>query len=110
MNAAGTVIQTYDFQGLDLWFALNLAPDGTSFYSGDFGGGDIYRFDIASGTVLDSQNTGTGGSTLFGLAVAGEITVGGLPSGVPEPSTYAAGIFLAAMTGCGWYRRRQKGC
>lgn len=75
LNAAGAVIQTYDVAGENSWFALNLDPDGTSFWSADFGTANVYRIDIATGNVISSFNTGTGSSTVFGLAVAGEITV-----------------------------------
>lgn len=34
VNGSGAVVQTYDAPGEDLWFALNLDPDGTSFWSG----------------------------------------------------------------------------
>jgi len=77
LDANGNVIQTYDQAGEDNWFALNLDPDGTSFWSADFGTANVYRIDIATGNVLRTFNTGTGGTTVFGLAVFGEITVGG---------------------------------
>jgi hypothetical protein len=75
LNSSGTVIQTYDVAGQNSWFALNLDPDGTTFWSADFSTANVYRIDIATGTVISSFNTGTGNSTVFGLAVAGEITV-----------------------------------
>lgn len=74
LNAAGAVIQTYDAPGEDNWFALNLDPDGTSFWSADFSTANVYKFDIASGNILLSFNTGTGADTVFGLAINGEIT------------------------------------
>lgn len=75
LSSAGAILQTYDVAGQDGWFAINLAPDGTSFWSADFGTANVYRIDIASGAVISSFNTGTGSSTVFGLAVKGEITV-----------------------------------
>jgi hypothetical protein len=76
LDANGQIIQTYDVSGEDGWFALNLDPDGTSFWSADFGTSNFYKFDIDSGNVLLGPiNTGTGISTVFGLAVFGEITV-----------------------------------
>ncbi|HMQ69587.1 MAG TPA: T9SS type A sorting domain-containing protein [Ignavibacteria bacterium] len=74
-NSAGAEIQTYDATGENSWFALNLDPDGTSFWSADFSTSNVYRIDIATGSVITSFNTGTGSSSVFGLAVAGEITV-----------------------------------
>ena len=75
LDASGDVVQTYDAEGQDNWFALNLDPDGTSFWSADFSTSNVYKFDIATGAVLESFNTGTPTNTVFGLAVAGEITV-----------------------------------
>lgn len=75
LNSAGAIVQTYDVAGQNSWFAINLAPDGTSFWSADFGTSNVYRIDIATGAVISSFNTGTAGSTVFGLAVKGEITV-----------------------------------
>ncbi len=75
LSSAGAVLQTYDVAGQNSWFALNLDPDGTSFWSADFSTSNVYRIDIATGNVISTFNTGTGSSTVFGLAVAGEITV-----------------------------------
>ena len=72
LDAAGNVIQTYDVSGVTNWFALNLDPDGTSFWSGSFTTNDFYRFDVATGALLAGP-IASGGS-LFGLAVFGEIT------------------------------------
>jgi len=70
------IIQSYDATGENTWFALNLDPDGTSFWSGDFTTANFYKFDIATGNILVGPvNTGTGPATLFGLSVFGEITV-----------------------------------
>ncbi|MCK4827817.1 hypothetical protein KA005_69455 [bacterium] len=74
LNSFGTIINTYDVDGQDNWFALNLDPDGTSFWSGDHITGKFFKFDIASGTVLMSVDTGMGSNKLFGLAVFGEQT------------------------------------
>src|ERR1051325_11106549 len=34
LDSTGNVVQTYDAPGKDFWFALNLDPDGKSFWSG----------------------------------------------------------------------------
>ena len=77
LDDSGAIIQSYDTEGEDCWFALNLDPDGTSFWSADFCTADVVKFDIASGDVEQTFNTGTGADTVFGLTVFGEITVGG---------------------------------
>jgi PEP-CTERM motif-containing protein len=93
-NASGTLIHTYTIAGSGLLFALNLDPDGTSFWSGDIDTGDITKLDITSGAVQETIHTGVPNQqparALAGLLIAGEITVGGPPppvSSVPEPST-----------------------
>ena len=73
-NSTGAQVQVYDAPGENSWFALNLDPDGTSFWSADFTTGDVFKFDVATGAVLKSFNTGTGSDTVFGLAVFGEFT------------------------------------
>jgi hypothetical protein len=75
LDGSGAVAQTYDAPGEDCWFALNLDPDSTSFWSADFCTSNVYKFDIASGAVLDSFNSGTPTNTVFGLAVFGELLV-----------------------------------
>ena len=75
LNSAGVIQQTYDATGENSWFALNLDPDGVTFWSADFGTSNVYRINISTGAVVTSFNTGTSSSTVFGLAVAGEIAV-----------------------------------
>ena len=75
-NAAGVVTQTYDVTGEDSWFALNLDPNGTSFWSGNINTANYYKINIGLGTVEAGPfNTGTGSNTLFGICLKGEITV-----------------------------------
>jgi hypothetical protein len=76
-NAAGTEIQSYSLAGHTGWFALNLDPNGTSFWSADYTTADVVKFNIASGAFEGSFNTGTGSGTVFGLCLKGEVTVGG---------------------------------
>jgi hypothetical protein len=75
LDGSGAVAQTYDAPGENCWFALNLDPDSTSFWSADFCTSNVYKFDIATGSVLTSFNTGTPANTVFGLAVFGELLV-----------------------------------
>lgn len=82
ISAAGSVLATYTReqigepdaqQGL---FALDLDPDGSSFWVGAGASGNVYRVDIATGAVLNQFATGPGG-------VAGLLA---LPSTVPAGS------------------------
>lgn len=70
----GAIIETYDAPGQDCWFALNLDPDGTSFWSADFCKSMVYRFRIADGSVITSFSAGTPSGTVFGLVVNGEFS------------------------------------
>lgn len=81
LDATGATIQSYDVAGHDDWFSLNLDSDGTSFWAGDFTTGQIHKFDITAGGA-PLQSIITGSSSLFGVTVFGEITVGGPGGGV----------------------------
>lgn len=100
LDATGAIIQRYDAPGEDSWFAVNLDPDGTSFWSGGISTGNVYKFDIASGNRLTQIPTGTGG--IYGVAVLGEITVvNPTPSPTPTVSptpTPASGSADLALT------------
>lgn len=103
LDAAGNQIGSYDAVGTgdQRWFGLNLDPDGISFWSAQIGG-LVAHFDIATGNLISSFNTG---STVFGLSIFGEITVGNPPpTGVPEPGALSlAGL---ALLGLALTRRR----
>jgi streptogramin lyase len=74
-DAAGNFVQDYFPTGNGGGvFALNLDPDGTSFWTADFSSANVWKIDIATGAELLSFNTGTGTDTVFGLAIFGEQT------------------------------------
>ena len=75
LGTDGTVLTTYQPSAAPATiFALNLDPDGTSFWTADLDTGTVYRFDIASGTQLSTFVSPTGFAS--GLAVFGEKIVG----------------------------------
>jgi hypothetical protein len=79
LDASGNQIQTYTFPGTSLLFALNLDPDGTSFWTADIFSGEVFKADIGTGSIL--QQWSSSGAPNFvdlaGLSVKGEITVAG---------------------------------
>jgi len=76
LSPQGVNLQTYtrtsigetDPTGL---FAMNLDPDGTSFWTAGASSGNVYHVDITSGAVIASFNSGQGG--VAGLAVYDEL-------------------------------------
>jgi hypothetical protein len=71
-DTSGKIVQTYPIAGATFLFAMNLDPDGTTFWTGDIGSGEIYHVDIATGTVINQFNSSPS-TELAGLAVVGEI-------------------------------------
>jgi len=91
LNSSGTIVQTYDAPGQNCWFSLNLDPDGTSFWSGDFCTGKIFKFDIATGNKLKEINTGVGSRKLWGVTVFGEKTIAQVITLEPDTDTNYVG-------------------
>ena len=83
LNSSGTIIQTYDAPGEDSWFALNLDPDGTSFWSGNYDTGNFYRFDIATGAIRFGPVSTCGSGCLYGIAIFKESMVSTLKLRLP---------------------------
>ena len=84
LDASGRVVGTYDAPGEDSWFAVNLDPDRKSFWSAGLYTGNVYKFDLATGSQLLSFNTGTPpqpGTREYvnGLAILGEFRPGENP-------------------------------
>ena len=77
-------------------FAMNLDPDGTSFWTAGIFSGNVYHVDIASGDVLGSFNSGPGG--VAGLAIYDElhddtIFIDGFdPAPPPAPIVFGASL------------------
>ena len=61
--------QTYAI-GIGSVFALNLDPNGTSFWTGTLGGANVRKVNLATGAIEESWSTGL--TDLYGLAVYGE--------------------------------------
>jgi hypothetical protein len=71
LNSDGVTVQSYGLAASAFWFSLALDPSGTSFWAGDSVTGDVKKFDLSSGEVLASFNTGVGhADSADGIAVA----------------------------------------
>jgi outer membrane protein assembly factor BamB len=69
LDASGSQIQTYAAPGEpNYWGGVDGGTDGTFWASNAFSG-NIYKFDLQSGAVLASFNTGTGNWTAAGVGV-----------------------------------------
>ena len=109
LDGAGAVVQIYDAAGENNWFAMNLDPNGTSFWAADFGTSNFYRFNIVTGAIeVGPINTGTGSNTVFGLAVKGEPTAAQVlrvaldikPNSCPNPlNLKSKGVLPVAILG-----------
>ncbi len=92
LDPSGNVLQTYSCASLPgcqgQLFAVNLDPNGTSFWTGDSFGGDIWKVDIATGNVLQTIQTHSG--ALYGLTVANQIEVAAAPPVVTDATTSLA--------------------
>ncbi|MDX6668318.1 MAG: hypothetical protein QOK04_1698 [Solirubrobacteraceae bacterium] len=88
LDGSGSVVQTYDATGQNNWFALNLDPNGTSFWSGDLSTGNFYRFNIATG-ALEVGPIAAGASS--GICVKGEHTAAVPPPPPPPPPSGGGG-------------------
>ena len=93
-NSAGTEITpAYTAAGENSFFALNLDPDGTHFWSGGILTGKIYKFNLspvgAPVLTFDAQIAAAGGTLLAGLAIVGETTVS-QPTPTPTPPVIPA--------------------
>jgi hypothetical protein len=75
LDSTGRTVQTYGQAATAAWFALNLDPDGVSFWSSDDATGQTVKFNIATGAVEAQFSPAGGSQEVSGLVVQGQITV-----------------------------------
>jgi hypothetical protein len=107
-NSSGAQVDSYTAAGETFFFALNLDPDGTHFWSGGIGTGTIYKFNLSpSGAPVlsfSSQLGSTGGAQLAGVAVFGEVTVAQptptptVPAATPTPTVPAVAAIVPTLS------------
>lgn len=69
LDASGVLVQTYEVPGESSpWAGLDLVGDGT-FWAANYESSNVYRFDLATGAVLSSFNTGTPPHTAVGVSI-----------------------------------------
>jgi outer membrane protein assembly factor BamB len=99
-NALGRIVQTYNVPGEGpAWGWVDLVGDGTFWASHHFSS-NIYRFDIATGRVLQSFNANPTNFTVIGVAVKRGPAVGGAVRDLRSPAAFAPGdLFLSLVSG-----------
>lgn len=106
LDSLGKLVASYDVSGVDKWFAIDLAAEDGAFWAGSYMNDALYKFDIATGNVLQTINTGLGGEHLYGLAVyTGGASTQSTNSRVPEPATMS---LLALTAAASLYFRRKR--
>jgi streptogramin lyase len=69
LNASGQVVQTFEIPGeTALWAGLDLLDDGT-FWAGNYSTSNVYRFQLATGSVVARFNSNTPQQTVVGIRV-----------------------------------------
>ncbi len=115
LSSTGSIMQTYLTSSLikpeggtetSFLFALNLDPDGQSFWTGGYSSGNIYKIDIATGTQLLTFNAPPVYS-MAGLAIFGEPVVGG-PGGPGIPEFPTVALPIASVLGIMFLMSRRK--
>lgn len=92
LNKSGAVVKTYQPPGASAIYSLALGTGGTTFLTADNATGHIYRYNVATGAMLEDIATGAG--EIAGLAVAGGFAAGVFGvEGRSVPSGPSAGVF-----------------
>ncbi len=69
LNASGVLVQSFSVTGeAQIWAGLDLVGDGT-FWAVNYATSNVYKFDLSSGSVLATFNTGTAANTAIAITV-----------------------------------------
>jgi len=80
LNSSGGIMQTYTLSN-EYFHGLSLDPDGNTFWVGGFTSGNVYHYDINSGSLLGQIGAGPVNSALGGVVVFGTPTTQTSPPG-----------------------------
>lgn len=83
LDSAGGFVRNYDVTGEDDWHTLALAPSGTSFWAGGFSSGNLYRFNLATGSIEVGPIAMPNNTGISGVCVKGEYN-----AAQPQPPYY----------------------
>ncbi|MDH3524162.1 MAG: hypothetical protein OES32_11295 [Acidobacteriota bacterium] len=87
VDTTGAIVQRYpnsDCPGTSFFFAMNLDPNGTTFWTMDIGNGKVCEYDIATAAPARSLTCQRVGASTAGLTVCGELTAALTASLTPE--------------------------
>jgi hypothetical protein len=93
LSSTGTVLNTFTqaslgFTAGGFLFAMNLDPDGTTFWTANYSTGQVVRAKISDGSAVGGFNHTAGNGPFGGLTVVGELTQG-IPPTTTTTSTAA---------------------
>jgi hypothetical protein len=77
VDQTGAIVKRYPNSacpGTSFFFAMNLDPNGTTFWTMDIGNGKVCEYDIATGAPARSLTCQRVGASTAGLTVCGELT------------------------------------
>ena len=81
LNSSGQVVQTYSAPGEDQWYSVALDIDTGAFWAATFDHGIVYKFDVSTGALLTSFDTGVSGVLGIGVYRSDRYVPPSMPDG-----------------------------
>ncbi|MBI5285116.1 MAG: hypothetical protein HY874_08495 [Chloroflexi bacterium] len=111
LNSSGGIIQTYTTASVgesSSFYGLSLDPDCATFWTAGYHSGNIYRIDIATGSLVTSFTASPLASGMAGLAIFGEpactppttTTPTHTPTSTPTPTPPVVSTAVALALDC----------
>jgi hypothetical protein len=94
----GSIAHTYPLPAgeTSFLFAMNINPDGNSFWTAGYNTGHVYHIDTATGSLLSSFTATPNTFSVAGLAIFGQKTVGCEPN-CPQPVTISTKLSSSSI-------------